>query len=233
MSAYRIAIDLTTKTIDSRAKFYRNLIVAVVALGAISLACAAATRTLSLLTGLLMLLPTCGFFFFLDDRLLRKWRSGLFHMWVRKELDFNAFHHAVEALPKLPKDTLHGMLATLPSAQDLVAEQQISSSTREAIAATAACIYGYQSDTLVIKATGAAIGSISIILAATLRTWKPIWGCIILVLLPFSRTWLNRWRATAMNQSTLAAREQSDFNEQKYRELIESLEIRSRRQSGT
>ena len=32
MSAYRIAIDQTTKTIDSRARYFRNLVVAVVVL---------------------------------------------------------------------------------------------------------------------------------------------------------------------------------------------------------
>ncbi len=135
MSAYRIAIDQTTKMIDNRARYFRNLVVAVVVLTLGSLGWAAVTWTFLPLSGLLLLLPLCGRFFFLDAKLLNDWRSQLLDAWVKNDIEFRGFCDAVSAIPTLPKNTIQSMLATLPSAGDLAAEQRISSSTREATAA--------------------------------------------------------------------------------------------------
>ncbi len=223
MSPYRIAIEHTTRAVDTRARYYRNLIVAVIVLSLGSLAWAAATRTVSPLVGLLLLLPTCGFFFFLDEKLLTDWRSGLIGPWVKKDLDFMSFRQALESIPKLPRDTLRTMLATLPDGGDLVGEQGISRSTREGAAAAVAYLHSCRSDALVLKAATAAVVSASVITASAIRTWKPLWGCIVLVSVPFLGKWLDRRRTKAMNQRTLAARAEADFCEHKYRELIEHL----------
>lgn len=223
MSVYKIALERTTKTIDTRAKYYRNLIVAVIVLTLGSLGWAAATRTLAPLAGLLLVFPICGFFFFLDERLLANWRSGLIRAWIKKDLDFNGFHQAVDSIPKLPKATLRGMLATLPIAGDLVAEQRISSSTREGAAAAVTYFHRCRSDAIAFKAATAAIISASVIATVATGTWKPFWGCTVLVLIPFLGKWLDRRRTKTMNQRTLATREQADFSEHQYREMIERL----------
>ena len=120
MSAYRLAIVQTITTIDSRARYFRNLVVAVVVLTLASIGGAAVTWTFSPLTGLLLIFPAYGVFFFLDAKLVNDWRSQLFDACLRKDIEFRDFCDAVSAIPTLPKDTLHSMLATLPAPGDLI-----------------------------------------------------------------------------------------------------------------
>ena len=223
MSAYRTAIDRTTKIIDTRARYLRNLIVIVVALTLISIIGAAVARGFFPLTGLLLLLPACGFFFVLDANLLANWQSNLLEAWVKKEIDLRALCEALNAVPKLPKETLRSMLATLPSAGDLLGEQRISSSTREAVAAAVADIHARQSDTVALKAAAAAIVSASVIFAMALRMWEPLLGNLAVFLLPILRAWLNRKRLGEVKKSLLAARAKPDFSNEKYAQLVKSL----------
>jgi len=120
VSAYQTAINLTTLTIDRRANNYRNLVVAVVLVSLGSIGWAIFAPSLSALSGFFLLLPVCGLYLFIDGKLLNDWRSRLLEGWVRGEIDFQAFCQAVDAIPTLPKSTLQGMIATLPSAGDLL-----------------------------------------------------------------------------------------------------------------
>jgi hypothetical protein len=135
MSAYRPAIDHTAQTIQRRARYFRNLVVVVVLIGLVSLAGAALQRSFAPLAGSLVVIPTCAAFFLLDHRLLDQWRNWLLRAWTTGEIDLAAFRAAIRANPALPRDTMEGMLATLPSSDDLVAERGIGVSTRQAVAA--------------------------------------------------------------------------------------------------
>jgi len=223
VSPYRTAIDHTTKSIDTRARYFRNLIVIVVTLTLASIIAAAVARRFFPLAGLLLLLPACGFFFVLDAKLLGNWQSHLLEAWVRKDVDFRALCEALNAVPKLPKETLRSMLATLPSAGDLPAEQRISSNTREAVAAAVTDIQARQSDTVALKAAAAAIVSMSVIVAMALGTWEPLLGNLAVFLLPILRVWLNRKRIGQVKKRTLAARAKPDFSNEKYGQLVKSL----------
>jgi hypothetical protein len=223
VSAYRPAIDQSTKTIDTRARYFRNLIVTVVAVALVSIISAAVARTFSPLAGLLFLFPICGFFFVLDAKLLDNWRSHLFEAWIKKDIDLRAFCEAINAVPKLPKDTVHSMLATLPTAEDLLAEQKSSSSTREAVAAAFTGMHARQSDTVTLKAIAAAIVSASAIAAVALRAWKPLLGSLAIFLVPVLGMWLKWKRVAQLKKTTLACRGKSDFSEEKYGELVKTL----------
>ena len=223
MSAYRIAILQTITTIDNRACYFRNLVVAVVVLTLAFIGSAAVTGTFSPLVGLLLLLPAYGVFFFLDAKLLNDWRAQLLDAWVRKEIEFRAFCDAVSAIPTLPKDTLHSMLATLPTEADLVAEQRISSSTREATAALATTMHACESDAMALKATGFAIATGLLIIAVILWMWQPILGITVLALVPLLRKWLRRRRLRALGERTAATRAKPDFSDAKYGELVANL----------
>src|SRR5215471_15321706 len=157
MSAYKVAIDQTTRAIDRRATCYRNLIVAVVLISLVSLDWAVFTWTISPLAGFFLLIPTCGGSFWFDARLVNAWRSHLFAQWVQKNIDFCAFCHAVGAIPTLPQNTLQSMLATLPSPEDIALEQRLSPSTRHAIATVVTVIHACHSDALALKVAGYAI----------------------------------------------------------------------------
>jgi hypothetical protein len=218
--AYRDAIDYTTKTIETRARYFRNLIVAVVTLTLISILWAVVTRTISPLAGILLVVPVCGLFFFLDAKLLDAWRSQLLEAWIEKGIDFRALREAVTGVPMLPKGTVQGMLATLPAAGDLVTEQQISSNTREGVAAAVAGVHSCQSDTLALKAVAAAIVSGSMVIAATLRNWEPLLSSLAVLLLPIFGTWLKRRRIEKVKERISAAQAQPDFSDTKYEELV-------------
>lgn len=165
MSAYRLAIDLTTRTIERRARYFRNLIVAVVVAGLVSIAWALIARSPAPLAGLALLVPLSGIFFFADNRVLDAWRAGLLDAWVARELDFSAFSAAIRANPALPKATTEGMLATLPSAGSLVEEQRMAIATRQAIAATTLGSHRSASGALALKAAASVLAAGALIVA--------------------------------------------------------------------
>jgi len=199
------------------------LIVAVVALSLGSIGWALLARTLAPLSGLLLLLPACGFFFLVDSRMLNNWRSQLFDLWVRKDIDFRAFSDAMSAVPRLPKDTVHSMLDTLPKAADLIVEQRISPVTRGAAAAAVLGTYACESDKIVWKTVAAAIVTGSLVVAAGCRTWRPLFACFSLVFLLPLGWWLRRRRIKELKDGTFAARAKPGFSDESYEKVVQSL----------
>jgi hypothetical protein len=224
VSAYRFAMDQTTQVIITRARYFRNLIVSVVALALALIGWAAVTRTFRPLAALFLLPPACGLFFLLDGKLLHNWRSHLLDPWIRREIDFQAFYKAITAVPNLPKDTLQSMLATLPHAPDLIAEHGIPPSTREAVAAAVEDIYACQSDVLALKAAASAIVAVSGGIAVACRTWSALFGILAFILLPLLRMEQKRRRLQILKERTAAAWQKSDFRASKYLELVGSLQ---------
>jgi hypothetical protein len=221
--AYRIAVLQTIATINNRARYFRNLVVTVVVLTLGSIGGAAVTLTFSPLDGLLLIFPAFGVFFFLDAKLVNDWRSQLFDAWVKKEIEFRGFCDAIRAITTLPKDTLQSMLTTFPLTGDLVAEQGISSSTRENAAILTTTMHACQSDAIALKATGFAIAAGSLIVAVILWMWKPLLGITVLVMFPFMQKWLRHRRLRALGERTVAARAKPAFSNAKYDELLANL----------
>ena len=81
MSIYRLAIDHTAQTIDRRAKFFRNLVVAVTFVGLGSTLWAGIARSWFPLAGIFLLVPFCGLYLFVDGKLLKQWRHEFFSAW--------------------------------------------------------------------------------------------------------------------------------------------------------
>src|SRR5690349_2787902 len=129
MSAYRVGIELTMRTIERRARYYRNQVIAVALLILVDAGWALAARSVLPLLAILLLVPICGLFLGADHRALNDWRSALLEAWSRRDLDFTAFRDAIRAHPALPPDTAEAMLATLPIVGDLAAEHRISAPT--------------------------------------------------------------------------------------------------------
>jgi hypothetical protein len=221
VSAYRLAIVQSITTIDTRARYFRNLVVAVVVLTVGSMGWAVVTWTFSPLAGLLLLLPVGGLFFVLDAKLLNDWRSRLLDAWVKKEIELRGFCDAVSAIPTLPKESLQNMLASLPSVGDL--PRELSSSTREAIAALMRMMHACESDATALKASAFAIVTGSLITAGILWMWQPILGITILAMFPLLRKWLRRRRLEVVMERTAAARVKPDFSNVKYGEFLANL----------
>ena len=224
MLAYKTAMDLTTQTINRRAKYFRNLIVTVVLVSLGSICWAVLARAIAPLSGLLLLFPICGSYFFIDGSLLNNWRSQLLAIWTKGEIDFLAFRSAAGAIPNLPRDTLQGMLATLPEAGDLVTEQGVSATTREATAAIVTTIHACRSDAVALKAIAYALTGSLFIVALALRAWQPLLGLVAIISIPFLRQALRRWRLTYTMVRTSLAQQQPDFNIHQCVELMTRLD---------
>lgn len=219
MSAYKNAIDLTMETIGSRAKSYRNLVVAVVLTGICSIVWTVAAWTISPLSGLILLFPLCSLYFLMDSRILSRWRSRLLADWVKGNIEFRYFQDAVNANPVLPKETLQGMLDTLPA----VSDQGISLATREAIAGFATFIHTCRTDVMALRTVGYALAGGSLIIAVILRTWHPLLGIITLVLIPLGQQCVKTWRRGKSREVIANAQEKADFNNEKYLEIVSQL----------
>jgi hypothetical protein len=223
VSAYRTAIDQTTDSIARRARYFRNQIVTVVAIGALVAVGALVTRSVAALSAWLVLVSVCGLFFHADSRLLNKWRRNLLAPWIARELDFAALLEAIRANPALPKPTVEGMLATLPFCGNLVAEQAILRPTRQAIAAGSVEIHRSRAQVLLLNVVASAVVVAALLASVYLRRWTPLLGLAALVPLPLGRAWISR-AARRRSEAVLAtSRSQPEFSEADYRRVLANL----------
>ncbi len=183
MSAYRIAIDSITQTIQQRARYYRNLVVVVSITIMSSFAWSMIVGQFRPLISLILLFPICGFFFFLDSNLLNKWRSQLFQQWVRKELEFRYFLDTMRAMITLPKGTVEGMLSFLPTDEDLLKGQRLSFETRQTVAMLVSTLDSCRASDLALKTVGYAVTAVLVIVATNWWLWQPMIGLLGLPLL--------------------------------------------------
>jgi hypothetical protein len=103
MSVYRTAIDLTIDAVDERARNFRNQVVTVVAGATCTIGAVVALRMLWPLFGFFNLIPICGLFLWLDAVRLAHWRLAIFALWAQRNVDLQAFGHAVRAVPQHQK----------------------------------------------------------------------------------------------------------------------------------
>jgi hypothetical protein len=220
VSAYKIAIDLTMDTIGNRAKAYRNLVVTVVLTGFFIIAWAIVARAISPFSGFILLFPLCSFYFHMDNRLLNRWRSILLADWVAANIEFRYFREAINANPMLPKETLQGMLETLPAMGDNVTDQGIPSATREAIAVFVSFIHACRADAIAFRTMGYATAGCSLVVAATLHNWRPLLGVIALVPIPLIRKCVKAYRQRKAGKKIVNAHEKPGFDSGKYLEVL-------------
>jgi hypothetical protein len=216
VGAYRSAIDLTTRGIECRARYFRNQVVAVALLMCVSVAVALAARSAVPLLGMVLVVPVCGMFLAADHRVLGHWRSELLTAWAMRDLDMAAFRNAIRANPALPRETTEAMLATLPIAGDLTAERLISTPTRRAIAAESLARHRSHADAIGFKAATAGIAGCALLGAFALRRWEPLVSLAGLVLVPIGDKYLIRRRRSELERELAACRAQPDFSETDY-----------------
>jgi hypothetical protein len=111
------AIEVTLRTIEERTGLYRILVVTVCAVAVLSIATAVIIRQWMSLAGLVLLVPLTGGFFFLDSRLVRRWRARIVEMERLRSLDLNAFRKTISGFRHLPPNALKAMLSTIPASR--------------------------------------------------------------------------------------------------------------------
>jgi len=223
VSAYRTAIDETARVIQCRGRNYRNQVVVVVTIAVAVAAGAAVSRSAPLLATSAVLVPVCGVFFHGDSRLLNAWRRRLLTPWSAGQLDFAAFCQAIRANPALPKPTTEAMLATLPSAGDLVSEQKVLSPTRQAVAAVSCAMQQTTADALLIDTIGSGLVVAVALVAIWSRRWIPLVGLSVLIVLPPARAWIARRRQARCAGQVEACRSQIGFSERDYTTMCATL----------
>jgi hypothetical protein len=108
------AIEVTISTFRNRAKLYRNLVMTVTAITAISILLTVLTRQLLVLVGLFLLVPLTGRYLFLDTQLVRRWVSTIIEMTRVRGLDAVTFAKTISGFRQLPPRALGAMLAMIP-----------------------------------------------------------------------------------------------------------------------
>lgn len=220
LSSYRIAIDHTTQTIGRRTKYYRNLIIVVTVVGLGSIIWAGITWSWPPLAGILLFVPLCGFYFFIDEKLLIRWQQELFSHWEKGELDFRALYEAIISVKTLPKNTIESMLETLPADKELVEEQGVSPSTRQAIASVVTAIHSCRSDSIALKTAGYSIAGGALIAAVLFWIWEPVLGLFLVFLIFFLQRWIRAQRLKSAKEIVINTRQESDFNLEKFLEIV-------------
>ena len=225
MSVYRTAIDVTIDLITQRSRNFRNQVVAVVGVVTVALVGMIGLRMVWPLTGLLSLVPVCGLFLWFDTRRVAKWRSAIFDMWARRDIELRAFGLAIRAVPDLPEPTLNSMLSLLGAAQIGTVEVQASSQTRQAVAAVVRFADALGLRQLAARVCATAIISISACWAAVAHAWSPLALTAIILLLPLIQRWLQATLQRQSRAAVLAAHQLSDFDADTFRLLIDHLPL--------
>ena len=170
-SPYGNAIDATIRLLQSRARDYRDLVMAVSVLGIVALGWSAWWRSVRPLALFLLLLPLCLEFLWHDRRLLNRWRRPLLEDWAAGSLDFAALRGALLANPALPAGTLAAMLTSLPHSGALRDERAVSLADRRAAALAAGRVDARQSAALAVRL---AVGALAVF--ACLDAVLPVMG---------------------------------------------------------
>jgi hypothetical protein len=216
MSDYRTAIGATTSTIDLRARYFRNQVVIVVAIAAVTVVAAVLLRRASVLWAWLTIVPACGLFFYTDAGVLRHWRAAMLGAWVSGEIDFEVLRRTIRANPAIPKGTVEGMLQTLPEAESLAAEQRLGPATRRAVAVTTEARFERVRDKLLLKTLGSVIVVLVILAALLVHTWTPLGGVAALALLPVAGAVRERARQRRVAAIVDGCRREQGFSESDY-----------------
>jgi hypothetical protein len=107
------AVEYTVRTIEDRARLYRNLVVSVSIVSILSVVLAVTFRQWIGLAGFLLLSPMTGSFLILDIRRTRLWRLHILKKSRKRELHIPTFRKTISAFAYLPASSLQAMLSTI------------------------------------------------------------------------------------------------------------------------
>jgi len=164
-SAFRDAIGSTTSLLDSRARRYRNLVFAVVAVFFASGLWATIQWSVLPLLGLLLLPILCAIAFCLDTTAVNHWRSHFLLQWQAGDLDIDDLCYALTHMKHLPTKTIAAMLGSLPTRDVIGASTEITPALRQGLVATLSCIHSCQAALTIAVTVGLIFGSASLTVA--------------------------------------------------------------------
>ncbi len=171
---------------------------------------------------LLLLIPVYNLFLISDSSKLKHWRAQVIAAWESKEIDISALSQAIKANKALPPSTIDGMLESLPQAGELVAEQSISKSTRQAIAAAISERERFYRQKIICKTMYSLIITNSLIIAATTNSWKPLILFAAIPVFMLICAYLKRKRSNTLKAKLLNFEGKTRFDREKYDEVLKN-----------
>lgn len=198
---YRLVIDLTIAAVAQRAKNFRNQVVTLVLLSLVAAIGAIVLYNFLVFTFLIVLIPVCGLFLWFDTKLIAHWRSMILSNWAQRNIELNAFDHAMRAVPKLPESTINSMLDSLSILKLAPLEAQASTQTRQAIATVMSFIDRFDLHQLAVKVCASAIIAGSVVWSTATQSWTPLGLIVMVLLVPL----VSRWNKLSLLRKTRAA----------------------------
>jgi hypothetical protein len=117
------AVEITRRTLEARARLYRNVVVAVVALLALVAGASLLLWSPRPLAGLALLVPICGGFLLRDGSLVQSWQRAMFEGWQTDRFRLADLKGLLRAHRYIPPGSLTGMLTLLPDEDVQVGER--------------------------------------------------------------------------------------------------------------
>lgn len=213
----------TATVLNSRAKRYRNLVIAVSLVGLVALI---VTLALWDLRGLLILLAIpfmVLLFLAIDAQSVARWRAELLEAWVAGECDLDSLREGLTSIKVLPAATIAAMLEPFPTRARLQTLTDPKPLEREALSQTVRVIdHVLVGRTVIAAATGIAT-LIFIAVAVILRSWWPAIGLLSTVPIFLVTRWMGRDAPRSWLHS-LKAMKQQGLNETTFLQLAGRLD---------
>lgn len=158
------AAQLTLRTVDRRARAYRNTVVPIAAIFLATSGLALGFRSWRALAGYALILPAPGLFLWADGRILRQWQQTMLEKWVAGELDLPQVERALSAYRSAPQSVLQSMLMTLDETRRYTAgDRKIAARVLQ---------QAHRQERQMLLNSGGLLGvAVSIGAAAWLRSW--------------------------------------------------------------
>jgi hypothetical protein len=196
----REVVRFTANTINARMSYFKKLIISIVVIILASATWSVIQISWQPLLGLVLLVPLCGIFLCLDTYLIGRWQHQILGMWTQGSLNLGIFFDTMAKIRTLPLHTLNGMLATIPTVDDLLIENDISLDIRNALLATLQIINHCQIDRIIFATIACALGLGSLAFAVILWSWFPLPGLLSVIATVIIGRWLSFFRFRRLMQ---------------------------------
>jgi len=190
-SSFKEALNLTTQVIEVRVKWFRNLIICVVVVALASLILALIQFSWQPLLGLILLVPLCGSFLYLDSHLVNHWQERILQMWVQEDLDLTIFYNSMSTIRMFPQRMFQGMLKTLLINNQSIDSRNLNQEVKKSLVHTIQTISRCQNHKIVFFSFAYTFALISMALAGMLKSWLPLFGLLLFPLLLGISNWSN------------------------------------------
>lgn len=221
------AVSLTTQAIDARAARFRNLVIVVVGVAIISMVWAVFRMSWQPLLALLILMPLCAAFLYLDIALVNHWQEQIVDMWVREFLDLDIFSDTMSSLRMLPSRTLKSMLCPLRNNQNALTSGQIPPVTRKALAMTLKTISRCQNDRTAFVAFAYILCCTFLALAGIRWSLPSLLGLLFVLPLIAAFKWTNDWRFRRLRKQIVGMKQEQGIELSNYVEVAAQLDWES------